>query len=345
MKRLQWILIVAGAAALLLLPPTLKSYGLYLLTYWLVFIIANMGLNLTIGYAGQKSLGHAAFFGIGAYTVAILMKAGISFWIGLPVAMAGCFVIGLALGFPALRVQSIYLAFATLGFNTAVWLVMRNEEWLTGGTFGINGIERPSLMGHSLDKPLAYYYFVLGVTVVLGALLWKLLHSPWGKAFTALRDNPIRAESLGIHIQGYTLLAFAIGAVYAGVAGALFASLVQFIEPAPFTVGASIMMYLMVVVGGPGYFFGPVLGSAVGVLLPEWLRFAQGWYLFVFGSAVVLLMLWLPEGLLSIPDRLRARRRLREESAARLAAAAAPATGVSGGASITPITARTEARS
>ena len=344
MKRLQWILIVAGAAALLLLPPTLKSYGLYLLTYWLVFIIANMGLNLTIGYAGQKSLGHAAFFGIGAYTVAILMKAGISFWIGLPVAMAGCFAIGLALGFPALRVQSIYLAFATLGFNTAVWLVMRNEEWLTGGTFGINNIARPTLAGYSLDAPLAYYYFVLGVTVVLGALLWKLLHSPWGKAFTALRDNPIRAESLGIHIQGYTLLAFAIGAVYAGVAGALFASLVQFIEPAPFTVGASIMMYLMVVVGGPGYFFGPVLGSAVGVLLPEWLRFAQGWYLFVFGSAVVLLMLWLPEGLLSIPDRLRARRRLREESAARMAAAVTPATGVSGGASITPIAARQEAR-
>ncbi len=345
MKRLQWILIVAGAAALLLLPPTLKSYGLYLLTYWLVFIIANMGLNLTIGYAGQKSLGHAAFFGIGAYTVAILMKAGISFWIGLPVAMAGCFVIGLALGFPALRVQSIYLAFATLGFNTAVWLVMRNEEWLTGGTFGINNIARPSLAGYSLDQPLAYYYFVLGITVVLGALLWKLLHSPWGKAFTALRDNPIRAESLGIHIQGYTLLAFAIGAVYAGIAGALFASLVQFIEPAPFTVGASIMMYLMVVVGGPGYFFGPVLGSAVGVLLPEWLRFAQGWYLFVFGSAVVLLMLWLPEGLLSIPDRLKARRRLREESAARMAAAASPANGVPGGASITPITARQEARS
>ena len=345
MKRLQWILIVAGAAALLLLPPTLKSYGLYLLTYWLVFIIANMGLNLTIGYAGQKSLGHAAFFGIGAYTVAILMKAGISFWIGLPVAMAGCFVIGLALGFPALRVQSIYLAFATLGFNTAVWLVMRNEEWLTGGTFGINGIERPSLLGQSLDKPLAYYYFVLGVTVLLGALLWKLLRSPWGKAFTALRDNPIRAESLGLHIQGYTLLAFAIGAVYAGIAGALFASLVQFIEPAPFTVGASIMMYLMVVVGGPGYFFGPVLGSAVGVLLPEWLRFAQGWYLFVFGSAVVLLMLWLPEGLLSIPDRLRARKRLREESAARMAAAIAPVATPAAGASITPITARQEARS
>jgi branched-chain amino acid transport system permease protein len=105
------------------------------------------------------------------------------------------------------------------------------------------------------------------------------------------------------------------------VAGALFASLVQFIEPAPFGVGASIMLYLMVVVGGPGYFFGPLLGSAVGVLLPEWLRFAQAWYLFVFGSAVIVLMLWLPDGLLSIPDRIKARRLSREASAARAASA------------------------
>ncbi|HEY6087663.1 MAG TPA: branched-chain amino acid ABC transporter permease [Burkholderiaceae bacterium] len=316
-------LLIAALVLLLLLavPPFLKNYGIYLFSYWLVFVIATMGLNLTIGYAGQKSLGHAAFFGIGAYTVAILMKAGFSFWFGLPVAMLGCFVIGLALGAPALRVQTIYLAFATLGFNTAVWLVMRNEEWLTGGTFGINNIARPGLLGLSLNAALPYYYFVLAMTVLLGALLWKLLSSPWGKAFTALRDNPIRAESLGVNIQAYTLLAFAIGAVYAGIAGALFASLVEFIEPAPFAVGTSIMMYLMVVVGGAGYFFGPLLGSAVGVLLPEWLRFAQGWYLFVFGSAVVMLMLWLPDGLLSIPDRLKARRHAREASAARTAAA------------------------
>jgi branched-chain amino acid transport system permease protein len=310
-------------AALLVGPPFLKNYGIYLVSYWLVFVIANMGLNLTLGYAGQKSLGHAAFFGIGAYSVAILMKAGFSFWLGLPVAAIGCFVIGLGLGFPALRVQTIYLAFATLGFNTAIWLVMRNEEWLTGGTFGINNVGRPGFFGLSLDSNLAYYYFVLGVTLLLGAALWGLLRSPWGKAFTALRDNPIRAESLGIDVQAYTLLSFAIGAAYAGVAGALFASLVQFVEPAPFTVGASIMMYLMVVVGGPGYFFGPLLGSAVGVLLPEWLRFAQAWYLLVFGSAVILLTLWLPDGLLSIPDRIKARRMSREASAARAASAEA----------------------
>ncbi|CAN7371991.1 branched-chain amino acid ABC transporter permease [Variovorax sp. LjRoot290] len=318
-------LIAVAAAALLIAPNFLKNYGIYLLSYWLVFIIATMGLNLTVGYAGQKSLGHAAFFGIGAYTVAILMKAGISFWLGLPAAALLCFAVGLVLGFPALRVQAIYLAFATLGFNTAIWLLMRNEEWLTGGTFGINNIPRPELAGLSLEGNLAYYYFVLAVAVLLALLLWGLLRSPWGKAFTALRDNPIRAESLGISVRSYTLLSFAIGAAYAGIAGALFASLVQFIEPAPFTVAASIMMYLMVVVGGPGYFWGPVLGAAVGVIVPEWLRDVPGvadWYLPLFGAAVVVLMVWLPDGLLSIPDRIRARREAREASAARSAAAA-----------------------
>src|SRR3954465_7210351 len=111
-------------AFLIAVPPFLKSYGIYLFSTWLVFVIATMGLNLTVGYAGQKSLGHAAFLGIGAYTVAILMKAGFSFWLGLPAAMLACFAVGIALGFPALRVQALYLAFATLGFNTAVWLVI-----------------------------------------------------------------------------------------------------------------------------------------------------------------------------------------------------------------------------
>jgi branched-chain amino acid transport system permease protein len=302
------VVTVLGALLVLVVPQYLKNYGVYLLSYWLVFIIATMGLNLTIGYAGQKSLGHAAFFGIGAYTVAILMKAGFSFWLGLPAAALICFVVGLI------------LAFATLGFNTAAWLVMRNEEWLTGGTFGINNIARPSLFGYSLDGNRPYYYFVLAVALIMAGLLWGLLRSPWGKAFKALRDNPIRAESLGVDIRNYTLLSFAIGAVYAGVAGALFASLVQFIEPAPFAVGASIMMYLMVVVGGAGYFLGPIVGAAVGVVLPEWLRDVPGvanWYLPMFGAAVVLLMVWLPDGLLSIPDRLRARAAAREASAAR----------------------------
>lgn len=326
MKKLTIISVAISALLMLAAPQFLKNYGIYLLTYWLIFTIATMGLNLTVGYAGQKSLGHAAFFGIGAYTVAILMKAGFSFWLGLPAAAAICFAVGIILGFPALRVRTIYLAFATLGFNTAVWLVMRNEEWLTGGTFGMNNIARPGLFGVSLESNLAYYYFTLGVTVLMGLLLLGLLRSPWGKAFTALRDNPIRAESLGVDTRSYTLLSFAIGAAYAGIAGGLLASQVQFIEPAQFTVGVSIMMYLMVVVGGPGYFLGPVLGAAVGVVMPEWLRDVPkvaDWYLPIFGAAVVLLMIWLPDGLLSLPDRMKAKKQARFESAARSASAQA----------------------
>ena len=317
MKKNHMLLAVIFVIALTIIPSYLKSYGVHIITTWLVYIIATMGLNLTVGYAGQKSLGHAAFFGIGAYTVAIMLKAGMSFWFALPTSALLCFFTGLVVGFPALRVQTIYLAFATLGFNTAAWLVMRNEEWLTGGTFGINNISRPSIGDLSLESNLVYYRMVLIFTVMLAILLGALLRSPWGKAFTALRDNTIRAESLGVDTRAYTLMSFAIGAAFAGIAGGLYASQVGFIDPALFTVGASIMMYLMVVVGGPGYFFGPVLGSAVGVMLPEWLRFAQAWYLFVFGAAVVLLMIWLPDGLLSIPERIRARKQSRMESEAR----------------------------
>ena len=125
--------------------------------------------------------------------------------------------------------------------------------------------------------------------------------------FAALRDNPIRAESLGINLTAYTLLAFALGAACAGIAGAYFCALVQFIEPAPFNLGASLMMLLMVIVGGSGRFFGPMLGAGVVVLLPEWLRFLEDWYLAIFGFSVVAMMIWLPGGLLSIGERLRLR--------------------------------------
>lgn len=288
--------------ALLIAPALLKTYGLYLLTLWLVYIIAAFGLNLTVGYAGLKSLCHAGFMGVGAYTVAIMMKMGFSFWTSAPAAIILCFVLGLIIGFPALRVQMHYLGFATLGFNMLLFLFFRNEEWLTGGTFGIQNIQRPELFGFAFSGNTAFYFFVLFFTIISGMLLALLLRSPWGRAFAALRDNPIRAESTGINITAYTLMSFAIGAAYAGVAGALFAPLVSFIEPAPFSIGISLLFLLMVVVGGSGRFYGPVLGSAIALLLPEYFRFAKDWYLALFGFAVVLLMIWLPGGLLSIKE-------------------------------------------
>lgn len=306
--------LVVGVAALAVLAAFAKRSEVYLLTLYLVYLIATMGLNLTVGYAGQMSLGHAAFLGIGAYIAAIALKAGVPFLLVVPIAAIACFALGLALGFPALRVQHHYLAFATLGFNVLVFLVMRNEEKLTGGTFGISGIPRPTIFV-DLSGHLAYFYFTLGALLLVGFALWWLLRSPWGRAFAALRDNPIRAESLGVNITAYTLLAFAIGAACAGIAGVFYASLVEFIEPGPFHFSTSLMMLLAVIVGGSGKFFGPVIGTVIIVLLPEllrgstlpWLKFMQTWYLAVFGLAVVVLMIWLPGGLLSIPDKFRRR--------------------------------------
>ena len=309
------VLLFVGLAALVAIAAFAKRSEVYLLTLTMVYLMATFGLNLTVGYAGQMSLGQAAFFGIGAYVAAIALKAGIPFLAVLPIAGVACFVVGLALGFPALRVQHHYLAFATLGFNVLVFLVMRNEEKLTGGTFGISSIPRPTILGVSFEGHLAYFYFTLAGLVALAAALWWLLRSPWGRAFAALRDNPIRAESLGVNITAYTLLAFAIGAACAGVGGVYYASLVEFIEPGPFHFSTSLMMLLAVIVGGSGRFFGPVVGTIVIILLPEVLRsssieslkFMQKWYLVFFGLAVVALMIWLPGGILSIADRFRKR--------------------------------------
>ena len=304
--------LAVALAALVIVALFLKRSDVYLLTLWAVYLMATMGLNLTAGYAGQMSLGQAAFFGIGAYVAALLLKASWPFLAVLPVAAIVCFVVGIVVGFPALRVQHHYLAFATLGFNVLAYLAMRNEEAITGGTFGISGIPRPTIFGVDLGGHLAYWYWTLGSLVVLGAALWWLLRSPWGRAFTALRDNPIRAESLGINITAYTLLAFAIGAACAGIAGVYYASLVEFIEPGPFHFSTSLMMLLAVIVGGSGKFYGPAVGTAIVILLPEfmrgsslpWLKFMQVWYLAFFGAAVVVLMIWLPGGLLSLRERL-----------------------------------------
>lgn len=299
--------------ALALVATLLKRSEVYLLSLTMVYLMATFGLNLTVGYAGQMSLGQAAFFGIGAYIAALALKAGVPFLLVIPLAAVACFVIGLALGFPALRVQHHYLAFATLGFNVLVFLVMRNEEKITGGTFGISNIPRPTILGVSFDRPLMFYWFTLASLCVLIALLGWLLRSPWGRAFAALRDNPIRAESLGVNITAYTLLAFAIGAACAGIGGVYYASLVEFIEPGPFHFSTSLMMLLAVIVGGSGRFWGPVVGTIIIILLPEVLRgsshealkFMQKWYLVFFGLAVVALMIWLPGGILSLADRFR----------------------------------------
>jgi branched-chain amino acid transport system permease protein len=296
--------LVLSAAFLLIAPFLLKPYGVFILSTWAVMTVAAIGLNLTLGYAGQISLAQAAFVGIGAYITAWLTTRGWSFWSTLGLAGVVCFVTGWLLGYPALRLQHHYLAFVTLAFNTLVYLVFRNEEWLTGGIYGITNVPRPRLAGWSLNGAHAFYYFCLASLALVSIATWWLIRSPWGRAFVALRENPMRALSLGVDTRRYTLMAFALGAGLGGVSGALYAPLVQFIDPTPFALGLSLNLLLMVVVGGSGYFFGPFLGAVVAVLLPEWLRFAQGYYLMGYAVLVMLLMVFSPSGLLGFADRL-----------------------------------------
>lgn len=298
--------LVATVLALVLLPYGLKNYGVYLLALWAIYTLAALGLNLTLGYAGQVSLAQAAFLGLGAYVSALLTTNGVSFWLALPAAGVFCFLVGILLGFPALRVQHHYLAFITLGFNALVFLVLRNEEWLTGGTYGIQDIPRPRLFGLPTDGSIGFYYLCLGFLLLVAAALWWLLRSPWGRAFAALRENPARAASLGVDIRRYTLLAFAIGSGIGGLAGAFYAPLVEYIDPTPFGLEASLSLLLMVIVGGSGTFMGPFLGAALVMLLPEWLRFSDSLYLILYALLVMVLMALCPSGLLGLWRRAEA---------------------------------------
>jgi len=304
MNRLGIAAIAIAVLLAVVAPFLLKPFGIYLISMWAVLTVAAIGLNLTLGYAGQVSLAQGAFVGIGAYTVALLTQAGYPFALAFVAAGLLCFLIGWLLGYPALRVQHHYLAFVTLAFTTLVFLFLRNEQWLTNGIYGINGIARPVFFGWSSAKPLHFYFFCLCTLTVLSLVTWWMLHSPWGRAFVALRENPIRAASLGVDTRRYTLMAFAIGSSLGGLAGALYAPLVQFIEPGSFALNLSFNLLLMVIVGGSGYFFGPFVGALVAVLLPEWMRVAEGYYLIVYAALIMVMMAFCPSGLLGLTERL-----------------------------------------
>lgn len=316
--------LAAGAAvviALLAGPEFLRPSSLYLVSLWAVTAIAAMGLNLTLGYAGQVSLAQGAFVGIGAYTTALLLQAG---WNFLPAFFAAgilCFAIGWLLGYPALRVQHHYLAFVTLAFTTLVYLLLRNEEWLTNGVYGISGIQRPVIFGVAFARAADYYYFCLAMLAIFLGAMWWMIRSPWGRAFLVLRENPVRAQSLGVDTRRYTLLAFALGSAIGGLAGGLFAPLVQFLEPNSFSLGYSLSLLLMVIVGGAGYLLGPLLGALVAIVLPDFLRFTQGYYLLLYAVSVMALMTFCPQGLLGLADRLRQRWAAREAAAKAVKAA------------------------
>ena len=201
-RLLASLMLVVVAAFLLAAPFGFKPYGIFILSMWAVMTIAAIGLNLTLGYAGQVSLAQAAFVGIGAYITALLTTKGWPFWSTYLLGGVSCFAIGWLLGYPALRVQHHYLAFVTLAFNTLVYLIFRNEEWLTGGIYGISNVPRPDVAGWPMNGPREFYYFCLAHLALVSLATWWLIRSPWGRAFVALRDGEqLTAEELRAHVK------------------------------------------------------------------------------------------------------------------------------------------------
>jgi branched-chain amino acid transport system permease protein len=311
---------LAGCLAFLLVFPIGRSDSTLLdLGLFAVFAIVCIGTNLVHGFAGKVTLAQAAFLGIGAY-VSILLDTGrevsvfgatftlpnLPFLVTIAVGALACMVVSLLIGFPALRVQGPWLAFVTLAFNLLVYLVLNNEEGLTGGSRGIR-IPRSDLtvFGIDLFDSRNYYYFCLVFMLAATVLVWWVVRSPWGRALKALRDNPARAASLGVDIRTYTLLAFSISAGLAGMAGALYGRLIEYVDPRGFYIGQSFDFFLATVAGGLGTLVGPFIGTSFITVLTDRLRIAGDYYRVWFGLFVVVMMIVAPKGIAGSFNELR----------------------------------------
>lgn len=250
------------------------------------------------GFTGQLSLGHAAFFGIGAYTTALLnTRAGMQFALCMIGSVLITALFGIILAVPALKVKGSYLALLTMGFGEVVRIVMINWTPVTNGTAGILGIESPVILGFTFDT-LKKYYFLIMVFVILGILYQNIIiHTRIGRAFVAIREDNEAAELTGINVTGYKIRAFVLSAIYCGAAGCLYAMMIKYVSPDTFTSNISSVILWTAIVGGFGTVAGPVLGGIIMQVLPEALRFLGDWRLVVYGVILLVVILRFPGGL------------------------------------------------
>jgi branched-chain amino acid transport system permease protein len=294
-------LVVASAAALVTAPAWLASpYHLHVLIMAGVFAILALSLNLLLGYTGQLSLGHAAFFGIGAYTSALLaLKLEWSFWLALPSAAVAAGLAGWAIGRLALKLRGAYFVLVTISFAGVISLVSINWMELTNGPLGLPGVPPPELGPWSLRTKTAYYYLVLAAAALAYLVCHRLVYSRIGRALVALRENEPLAESVGIDGTRYLVLAAVVSAALAGVAGSLYAHYTRFVSPEVFLFTYTVTMVIMVIAGGKGTLVGPVVGALLFTALPEALREAMAWQwqMLAYGVVLVVLVFFLPRGI------------------------------------------------
>jgi len=306
-KRFQepgiYIPLYIGIAAFITAFPFIFSmYQTNIMITAFIYVVLGLGLNIVVGLAGLLNLGYVAFYAVGAYSYALLnYHFGIGFWTALPISAGMGFAFGVLLGFPVLRLRGDYLAIVTLAFGEIMRLVLENWNEFSFGPSGIANIPRPGFFGMSLSlhQSTIYIYFIMvGLAVFTIFVVNRLKHSRIGRAWIALREDEVACQAMGIDITKTKLTAFALGATWAGMAGALFAAKTTFINPASFTIWESIIILCIVVLGGMGSIIGVIISALILILLPEYLRAFSEYRMLIFGAVLVVMMIFRPGGII-----------------------------------------------
>ena len=289
---------------LIFVPFALNNYYIDILTITGIYAILALGLNIVVGLAGLLDLGYIAFYAIGAYSYGILnTEFGIPFWPALLIGGLLAAFAGMFLGMITLRLRGDYLAIVTLGFLMIVHLILNNWDSLTHGPNGILGISSPSIGKFVFSEPIHFYYLILAISILAIFIINRINNSRIGRAWIAIREDEIAASAMGINVTSMKILAITLGASWAGVAGVFFAGRYSFISPESFTFLETVIVLSMVVLGGMGSIPGVILGAALLIILPEVLRGFQDYRMLVFGGAMVLMMVFRPQGLIGNPRR------------------------------------------
>lgn len=304
-------LLAGGAVALTLAGYLLPPYYAGLAIDCLIFAILASSLNLLLGHAGLPSLGHAAYFGMGAYAAGLVaVHVGTSFWLGALAGVAAAATLGAAFGAVALRTSGVYFLMITVALGQIAWAVAFSWRRVTGGDDGLRGIRRPDLgvPGLSLDDRNAYFVLAAACCLLTVAFLWSLYRSPFGRVLRGIQENPTRMGALGYEAWLYRYLAFILSSAIAGLAGVLFAYNKGFVSPEAVSIVISAEVMLMVIIGGSGTLFGPLIGAAVIVAISHIVSgFTDRWHL-VLGSLYVLVVLLAPKGIVGAVRSLATRR-------------------------------------
>ncbi|MBY6058792.1 MULTISPECIES: branched-chain amino acid ABC transporter permease [Leisingera] len=293
-------------AALLIVPVLVPGYMIYILCMIGIYYMVGLAMNVLVAQAGQISIGHAAFWALGAYGAAVLVtRFNVPFEIAILCGGLLAAVFGLLVAIPAMRVQGHYLAIATLAFSMVVERTLHEWETVTGGRSGMF-VPRPSLLGIELTSDMSYYYLIVLISLVFTLIIYNLQRAPSGRALQALKLSPTAASSCGVNRRSSLVTVFVLSAFMTGISGGLFAHLVGYLSVSSFTLAVSLSFITMIVIGGAGRLMGAFIGAVFVTLMPEFMRGLAEAQMVAYGVILILVVLFLPEGLAGLPRRIAA---------------------------------------